>query len=176
MVGVDGVGIQRCAVRKDGHQARVIRARQMQRIETYGETFNSGNNCAQTSESRHMVLPASLWHSNVVFPDDDVGQHVPVVQFSSFSGDRRVNCWLSNSQTRRTCRSVVRMLPIERRRVSLSFSFVCDRNASPVALTPCMIASFSASSLAACAVALPLTGGDARKHTRANGAGAINSQ
>src|SRR2546425_3853405 len=59
----------------------------------------------------------------------------------------RASCSFSNSQTRRTCRSVVRIFPIESRKVSLSFSLVCDRNALPLALTPCITASLSASSL-----------------------------
>src|SRR5437016_3397645 len=89
---------------------------------------------------------------------------------------RLCSCSLSNSQTRRTWRSVVRIFPIESRSVSLSFNFVCDKNALPVAFTPCMIASLRASSLfARTASVSPSIGGQARKQTSAKGTGAIIS-
>src|ERR1051325_2033772 len=87
------------------------------------------------------------------------------------------NCSFKRLHTCSTWFSVVRMFPIESRRVSLSFSLVCDSKAFPVAFTPCMIASFSASSrLARTFPVSPSRRGHARKQTSAKGVGAINSQ
>lgn len=49
----------------------------------------------------------------------------------------------NSSHTRATCLGSVLMLPMARRNTYRSPSFVCDRNASPVALTACMMRSFN---------------------------------
>src|SRR5205085_11288777 len=89
------------------------------------------------------------------------------------SCDRRS---FNNSHTRRTCASVVLILPIERRRVNWSLSLVCERKAAPLALSACMSCSLSASSRAArsCSVSCA-RGGQARKQTRLKGTGARRS-
>ena len=83
---------------------------------------------------------------------------------SGRSSRRRAASRRRMSQAARTSSSVVRALPIARRSTNRPPSRVCERNASPVALTRSRSASFS-SSVPSC-----------RKQTSENGRGAQTSQ
>src|SRR6476469_596931 len=113
-----------------------------------------------------------------ILPNYDMSQHRLLLRLGgTHFGVSNLNCSFNNSQTWLTCFSVVRILPMESRKAILSFNLVCESKAFPVALTPCMIASFKTSSRASRAAGSAFSrAGQARKQTSVNGSGAINSQ
>src|SRR5919198_2474605 len=182
---VDGVGFQGRPVAEGGDEAGVVGARQAQHVPPDGEALNLGDDLRERAQERDVLAPLFGGRLGLVLPDDDVRQHpsqppsvpTPTETSAQSSSESSANFSLSSCHARRTCPSVVRMLPTARRSVKMPFSFVCEMKSSPVALTAFISRSLSASRRAARASpASPSTPGRARKQTTLSGTGASSSQ
>src|SRR5215213_1960990 len=167
VLGMRVVGFEAGAVVEGGDEPRVVGARELEHVAADGEAAYLRDESRESPQALDVLAPLLLAHLRLVLPDDDVRQHsfqpLPPVEISeSFS--------LSSSHARRTWASVVRILPTARRRVKTPCSFVCERNASPVALTAFISRSSSESRRAARAPSVsPSTAGRARKQTTLRG-------
>src|SRR5215207_7292995 len=146
----------------------------MKRIKADGKTLHDVDDGREPAQARDVFLAYRLLDIGKIFPDNDMCQHYLGQPF--FLICRACSC--NSSRARRTCSSAVRMLPIASRSDSAPRNFVCEMNAWPVALTPCMIASLRASREASrnASVSPSTPSGRARKQTVLKGTGASNSQ
>ena len=107
---------------------------------TYVETpSDRSSNTRGFAERLHDFLLSleQVLHPDVVLLDSRAGIDDIGAAIIGRLGGHTLLFGTSSSQTWRTCFSVVRILPTERRRVSLSFSWGWESSAFPVAFTPC---------------------------------------
>lgn len=74
--GMNRVGVERGAVAKDRDEPRVVRARQIERVEADQETLYPRDDVGETPEQRDVLFAQSLLDIGAIFPDDNMSQHL----------------------------------------------------------------------------------------------------
>jgi hypothetical protein len=73
---MDCVSIKACAVVEDSDETCIVRASQVENVESHCETPDFRNGSPQFSQQAYVLFASKLFYIGAIFPDNNVSEHV----------------------------------------------------------------------------------------------------